>query len=590
MADANYTLQINTGSSLNTISQLETKVSELSASLKDCAVGSKEFADTSKELNKYQTQLDALNQTTDQMGTNIAKASAGIVGGFQAAQGALALFGVESESVTRSIQKMQALMSMSGGIKNLTDGIKSFKTLSASINMGTKALSGFKKGLIATGLGALVVVLGSIIANWDEFTKAIGVSEEQLKKFSQVIGGVTNVAQTAIKGLATSFGKLFKGDFSGALDAIKAGFDVTKAYNEGVQNKIAEQTKEAAEKASASWDEYVKKRNEQLDTEASKVKATIDDETKQREELLRIEKERLKLYTEGTKAYYDQLLKVKELSKTDEEAAEETEPEPVIDPKQVEKDMQLIADIKTRQREAAMEEEALELERLQAKYETEKSLLIQYNEDTTALTEEYESSKTAIQAKYQKQRDDAQKAELQAQRQGAMTLISGFADSLGKIADLIGDESEEAFEASKAFQISSVVLSTITGAIQAYIGASTNPGLNAIPVVGPILAQAMGITNAGIIAAAGAIEIANISKTKFGDKNVNSSVAGGGGAAATPSASSVSSTLIAPTEYSEAVQGARLEERVGDTRVYVTEGDIRSTTRKVDVAESESRY
>lgn len=171
-----------------------------------------------------------------------------------------------------------------------------------------------------------------------------------------------------------------------------------------------------------------------------------------------------------------------------------------------------------------------------------------------------------------------------------MTLISGFADSLGKIADLIGDESEEAFEASKAFQISSVVLSTITGAIQAYIGASTNPGLNAIPVVGPILAQAMGITNAGLIAAAGAIEIANISKTKFGDKNVSSSVAGGGGAAATPSASSVSSTLIAPTEYSEAVQGARLEERVGDTRVYVTEGDIRSTNRKVTVAESESRY
>lgn len=54
-----------------------------------------------------------------------------------------------------------------------------------------------------------------------------------------------------------------------------------------------------------------------------------------------------------------------------------------------------------------MEEEALELERLRTKYESEKELLIQYNEDTTALTEEYESSKTAIQAKYQKQRDDA---------------------------------------------------------------------------------------------------------------------------------------------------------------------------------------
>lgn len=585
MADANYTISINSGDSVKTISQLENKVNELSNSLKTCEINSEEFAKTSKELDNYKTQLNALNLSSKSLGENIAKASAGIVGGFQAAQGALALFGVESESVAKSIERMQALMSLSQGIKSITEGVQSFKTLSASINLGTKALSGFKKGLIATGLGALVVVLGSIIANWDEFTKAIGVSEEQLKKFSQVIGGVTNVAQTAIKGLATSFGKLFKGDFSGALDAIKAGFDVTKAYNEGVQNKIAEQTQEAAEKASAAWDEYVKKRNEQLDTEASKVKATIDDETKQREELLRIEKERLKLYTEGTKAYYDQLLKVKELSKTDEESTEETEPEPVIDPKQVEKDMQLIADIKTRWRESAMEEEELELERLRTKYESEKELLIKYNEDTTALTEEYENSKTAIQEKYQKQRDKLQKDELTSQMSGALTLINGFASSLSKIADLIGDESEEAFEASKAFQISSVVLSTITGAIQAYIGAATNSGINAIPVVGPILAQALGATNAALIAASGAIEIANISKTKFGDKNISSSVS-----SATPSSSAINSTIVPPTEYSEAIQGATLEQKVGDTKVYVTEGDIRSTTSKVEVAESESRY
>lgn len=480
-------------------------------------------------------------------------------------------------------------MSMSGGIKNLTEGVKSFKTLSASINMGTKALSGFKKGLIATGLGALVVVLGSVIANWKEFTEAIGVSEDALKKVGQVIGGVTNVALTAVKSIATSFGKLIKGDFSGALDSIKKGFDVTASYNEGVQKKIEEQNEEAAAEAAAKWEDYVKRRSAQLDTEASKVKATIDDEIKQRQELLRIEQERLKLYAEGTKEYYDQMIKIKELQQSE---SEDNTAEVVsgIDPAQVEKDMQLIQEIRQRQREAAMEEEALELERLQAKYETEKSLLIQYGEETTALTAEFEQNKAAIQKKYSDERNKLLTSELKMQRDGAFTLINGFANALGKIADLIGDESEEAFEASKAFQISSVVLSTITGAIQAYIGASTNPGINAIPLVGPALAQTMGITNAALIAASGAIEIANISKTKFGDKNVNSSVAGSGGAAATPSASSVSSTLIAPTEYSEAVQGARLEERVGDTRVYVTEGDIRSTTRKVDVAESESRY
>lgn len=583
MADANYTISINSGDSVKTISQLENKVNELSNSLKTCEINSEEFAKTSKELDNYKTQLNALNLSSKSLGENIAKASAGIVGGFQAAQGALALFGVESESVAKSIERMQALMSLSQGIKSITEGVQSFKTLSASINLGTKALGGFKKGLIATGLGALVVVLGSIIANWEEFTEAIGISEDQLQKFSQVLGGVTNVALTAVKSIATSFGKLFKGDFSGALDSIKQGFNITKSYNEGVQNKIVEQNEEAVKKSVAAWEEYVKERNKQLDIEASKVKATIDDEIKQREELLKIEKNRLKLYKEGSKEYYDQLLKVKQLSKTDEEST--PEPKPIVDTKQMEKDLENIKNIQTRLKESSMEEEELELERLRTKYESEKELLIQYNEDTTALTEEYENSKTAIQEKYQKQRDKLQKDELTSQMSGALTLINGFASSLSKIADLIGDESEEAFEASKAFQISSVVLSTITGAIQAYIGAATNSGINAIPVVGPILAQALGATNAALIAASGAIEIANISKTKFGDKNISSSVS-----SATPSSSAINSTIVPPTEYSEAIQGATLEQKVGDTRVYVTEGDIRSTTSKVQVAESESRY
>lgn len=64
MADANYTINIDGGQSLNTISKIEEKVSELSTSLKECEVGSKEFAATSKELDKYQTQLEALNQNS----------------------------------------------------------------------------------------------------------------------------------------------------------------------------------------------------------------------------------------------------------------------------------------------------------------------------------------------------------------------------------------------------------------------------------------------------------------------------------------------------------------------------------------------
>ena len=80
-------------------------------------------------------------------------------------------------------------------IKSVDTGIKllqgSFKTFSGqnlaalqqmlvSVTAGTKAfiasLSGIQKAILATGLGALVVLLGVLIAHWDEW---IGVTEEE---------------------------------------------------------------------------------------------------------------------------------------------------------------------------------------------------------------------------------------------------------------------------------------------------------------------------------------------------------------------------------------------------------------------------
>ena len=105
---------------------------------------------------------------------NTAKVGAGMVGSFQAVKGAMTLLGVESENVEAAIQKMQSSMAIVQGLQSIDGGIKSFKTLTTAIGAATQGMNKFKVALVATGLGALVVVLGSIIANWDEFTEIIG--------------------------------------------------------------------------------------------------------------------------------------------------------------------------------------------------------------------------------------------------------------------------------------------------------------------------------------------------------------------------------------------------------------------------------
>lgn len=55
------------------------------------------------------------------------------------------------------------------------------------LGQATQGMNKFKIALVSTGLGALVVVLGSLIANWDEFSQLIGVSSDAMEKFGVIV-------------------------------------------------------------------------------------------------------------------------------------------------------------------------------------------------------------------------------------------------------------------------------------------------------------------------------------------------------------------------------------------------------------------
>ena len=80
---------------------------------------------------------------------------------------------------------------ITSGLNKITGGlslqIQQFGKLFVSVGKGIRAasasLSLFQKALIATGIGALVVLVGTLAANWDKVTKALGgVTKEQEKQ------------------------------------------------------------------------------------------------------------------------------------------------------------------------------------------------------------------------------------------------------------------------------------------------------------------------------------------------------------------------------------------------------------------------
>ena len=102
--------------------------------------------------------------------------------GIAAVQGAMALFGSESEDVEKALLKVQSAMALSQGLSELKDIGKVGDQLVLTFRGLTAGASAFKKALITTGIGALVVAVGLLVAYWEDIMALVGgVSKEQNK-------------------------------------------------------------------------------------------------------------------------------------------------------------------------------------------------------------------------------------------------------------------------------------------------------------------------------------------------------------------------------------------------------------------------
>lgn len=159
-----------------------------------------EVANLTDQMDDFNDRVKALNP--DKF-AKVQTVVSGIASGFSAAQGAMALFGSESEDLQKTLVKVQGAMALAQGLEGLGKVQQQFMTIAKSVGGSVlTAIRGFgttlKSTLIATGLGAFIVLLGTMVAYWDEIKAAVsGVTGEQKKNL-----------ETAQKGVKAEEGKL----------------------------------------------------------------------------------------------------------------------------------------------------------------------------------------------------------------------------------------------------------------------------------------------------------------------------------------------------------------------------------------------
>ncbi len=148
----------------------------------------KEYQDLLKVTQNYlrtqqqvDLQVDAGSMPAAQKMT---MAVGGVAGAFGVAEGAVALFGVESAKLQETMLKLQAVLTITSSLVAFKEAIPIFENLG---NKAKDALNGIRAGFAATGIGLFVVALGTVVAYWDDIKMAVsGVSNEQRKYMKEL--------------------------------------------------------------------------------------------------------------------------------------------------------------------------------------------------------------------------------------------------------------------------------------------------------------------------------------------------------------------------------------------------------------------
>lgn len=140
--------------------------------------------DLKDSMGDAQQAINVLSSDTFKLDVALQGLQVGAAG-FQVMTGAAALFGAESEELQKVLVRLNAVMAITNGLKQIQDGLQKQTALSLGLNIAaqkaynfvvgtsTGTLKAFRIALAATGIGLAVIAIAALVANWDKLSEAI---------------------------------------------------------------------------------------------------------------------------------------------------------------------------------------------------------------------------------------------------------------------------------------------------------------------------------------------------------------------------------------------------------------------------------
>jgi len=206
-------------------SRLKEARAELTNAIENFGEFSQEAANAAKNVEGLKGTIDDASRLVaafdgDRKFQAFGQSISAVASGFSAAQGAIGLFGTESKEVEQALLKVNSAMALSQGLNGVLEGVKSFRDLgnvikattvfqkasaaataiaataqklfTKSVDESSKGFKSLRGAIIATGIGALVVLIGLVIENFDEVKKVIEKLIGPLKGITDFFGKLIN--------------------------------------------------------------------------------------------------------------------------------------------------------------------------------------------------------------------------------------------------------------------------------------------------------------------------------------------------------------------------------------------------------------
>ncbi len=500
----------------------------------------------------------------------------GVARGFQAAQGAMALFGNESEDLQKTMVKLQGALALAEGLEGLGKIQQQFTAIFQGVISGAKrAFDAIKAGIGSTGIGLLVVALGSIVTYWEDIRTAIfGVSEETKKAREE-----QDKYNQSMKDLNRERQILQEGELAGKKsELIDLQAEQNRLNDRYVQiQKELKVIEQGRELAGVQADEAREKR----------LRKELQDNALRLEQLGNGE---IKLYKDINALEDEKDAKDKERAKADQERQKERQQQRLIERDQV---RTLTQELRVLQADEANREllhiqQWYENARLQYAKNQDALLVLEniYNykrqelrdkdlkNAQRSITKQVDEVKFGEETKvklaeqtYQRQYSEAERFKLFVETNNAelIKLAKSFFDVSAELAEAFSRQDEEsqkrAFNFSKAMKIASTIMSTIEGVQNAFKTAQESPITAVVP--------AYPFIQAGIAGAFGLAQVAKLKATKYNSQQATQQSGGG------------IPQMSAPQTSSSLLQQGGNEQLTQQQRVYVLEGDITRTQQRV---------